>query len=155
MDLLGMTWPGDLDGASALKADEEEAPREVYIETGVSEPRYWTKGHRRYPFKRLSAKYAIDEQTGRVNIKESFMPHLIAAKDRVMQVGRWKLIWHAMAEGHKVELFDRDQDPTNTRPVTEQHPEVVADLMKRMAPYLQRDGIEVPVELLGVSEQGQ
>ena len=155
MDLLGMTWPGDLDGASALEADEEESPREVYIETGVSEPRYWTKGHRRYPFKRLSAKYAIDEQTGRVNIKESFMPHLIAAKDRVMQVGRWKLIWHAMAEGHKVELFDRDQDPTNTRPVTEQHPEVVADLMKRMAPYLQRDGIEVPFELLGVSEQGQ
>ena len=86
----------------------------------MSEPRYWVKGHKRYPFKRLSAKYGIDSETGRVNIKSSFMPHLIAAKDRVMQVGRWKLIWHAMKKGHKVELFDRETDPTNT--TYRQHP---------------------------------
>ena len=144
MELLDMSWPGELDGRSAFAAPSEDVPREVYIETGVSEPRYWVKGHKRYPFKRLSAKYGIDSETGRVNIKSSFMPHLIAAKDRVMQVGRWKLIWHAMKKGHKVELFDREADPTNTRPVTEQHPEVVSDLLQRMAPYLERDGITVP-----------
>ena len=139
-----MSWPGELDGRSAFAAPSEDQPREVYIETGVSEPRYWVKGHKRYPFKRLSAKYGIDSETGRVNIKSSFMPHLIAAKDRVMQVGRWKLIWHAMKKGHKVELFDREADPTNTTPVTDQHPAVVADLLGRMAPYLERDGITVP-----------
>ena len=63
---------------------------------------------------------------------------------RLLRKRSRKLIWHAMKKGHKVELFDRETDPTNTQPVTEQHPEVVADLLGRMAPYLERDGIKVP-----------
>ena len=128
---------------AAPSAAPSRTSREVYIETGVSEPRYWVKGHKRYPFKRLSAKYGIDSETGRVNIKSSFMPHLIAAKDRVMQVGRWKLIWHAMKKGHKVEL-DRETDPTNTDFVTDQHPAVVADLLGRMAPAPSGTGSRFP-----------
>ncbi len=148
MDVMGMDWPAEIDGVSAFKAPEEVDEREVYIETGVSEPRYWTKGHKTYPFKRLNAKYEIDDKTGRINIKASFMPHLIAAKDRVMQVGRWKLIWHSLEEGMKVDLFDREKDPSNLNPVTDQHPEIVADLLGRMTPYLERDGI-YPSELAG------
>jgi hypothetical protein len=90
----------------------------------------------------LSAKYAIDEATGRVNIKPSFLPHLIAAKDRVMQVGRWKLVWHAMKKGGKTQLFDREADPLNRNDLSEAHPEVVADLLGRMTPYLERDGLK-------------
>ena len=141
MELLDMDWPSEIDGVSAFAAVDEDAEREVYIETGVSEPRYWTEGHRTYPFKRLNAKYEIDDETGRINIKASFMPHLIAAKDRVMQVGRWKLIWHALEEGMKIELFDRENDPSNLNPVTDQHPEIAAELLDRMTPYLERDGI--------------
>jgi len=96
----------------------------------------------------LNAKYEIDDSTGRINIKASFMPHLIAAKDRVMQVGRWKLIWHALEEGMKVDLFDREQDPSNLNPVTDEHPEIVAELLERMTPYLERDGI-YPSKLTG------
>jgi len=141
MDLLEMEWPAEIDGINAFDAPQETTQREVYIETGVSEPRYWTEGHKRYPFKRLNAKYEIDESTGRINIKDSFMPHLVAAKDRVMQVGRWKLIWHAVEEGMKIDLFDRENDPSNLKPVTHEHPEIAADLLNRMSVYLERDGI--------------
>lgn len=141
--LLGIQWPGELDGVDALLAPDETDTREVYIETGVTEPGYWKKGHKKYPFKRLSAKYAIDEATGRVNIKPSFLPHLIAAKDRVMQVGRWKLVWHSMEQGGEAQLFDREADPLNRKDLSQTHPEILADLLGRMTPYLERDGLKV------------
>ena len=146
-----MDWPAETDGISAFEADEETEEREVYIETGVSEPRYWTEGHKTYPFKKLNAKYEIDEHTGRINIKASFMPYLIGAKDRVMQLGRWKLIWHAVEHGMKVQLFDREADPSNLNPLEHQYPEITADLLRRMTPFLERDGIK-PSELTGVTQ---
>ena len=142
-DLLDFEWPGETDGKSIMPLvdQEEEAPREVYIETGFSAPKYWVKGHRRYPFKRLSAKYSIDDK-GSVMIKPSFLPHMVAAKDRVMQVGDWKLIWHSVRRGQRVELFNRKEDPANLNDLYHEHPDIADDLLARMDPHLTKDGFK-------------
>ena len=48
--------------------------------------------------------------------------------------GQWKLIKVATLPG-KTELFDIDQDPSETTNVADQHPEVVKDLESRLLAY--------------------
>ena len=149
-ELFGLTWPGELDGKSVMsmvEPDHGESERLVYMETGLSEPRYWVKGHKRYPFKSVSKRYRFDPVADQVHIRTKFLPHLIAAKDRAVQRGRWKLVWHAMKEGMRVDLYDRVADPVNRVDRAEDHPEVVAELGRELLPFLEGDGIEpAPVE---------
>ncbi len=141
---FGLDWPNATDGRSMLPllAGAEEAPRPVYIETGLSEPRYWVKGHRRYPFRTVSERYSADPETGRVHIRPKFKPQLIAAKDRAVVVGPWKLVWLATTDGGRVELFNRGLDPLNLRDLSDKFPDRVADLAAVMRPYLEADGID-------------
>ncbi len=149
-ELLGVDFPGETDGRSVMplvRGEETGGPRPVYIETGLSEPRYWVKGHKRYPFHDVSERYRVDPETRRVYIRPEFRPHLIAAKDRVYQLGRWKLVWFAMRRGWKVALYDHLADPLNRHDLAAEHPEVVARLGVALAPYLRRDGLPVrPLE---------
>ena len=62
-----------------MKGQQEEEERLVYIETGVSEKGYWQKGHRKYPFPSLSARYAVTD-SGAIHVKEEFMEHIVQAK---------------------------------------------------------------------------
>ena len=45
--------------------------------------------------------------------------------------GDWKLVWRTPLPA-KAELFDLKQDPGETRNVAAEHPEVVAELQKRI-----------------------
>ena len=145
-DYLELDWNGPFDGRSVmplLNGKQEVEPRLVYIETGLSEPKYWQKKHKRYPFKRISDRYAIDFQTGRVHIKEKFLPYLIAAKDRSLQVGRWKLVWRPLKDGADVELYDRIADPENRNNIYHEHKVIAAKLGLRLKPFLLKDGVDM------------
>ena len=146
-DLFDLSWPGEMDGQTVMPlADEDhgEAERLVYMETGLSEPRYWVPGHKRYPFKKVSKRYRFDPEADQVHIRSKFLPHLIAGKDRAVQRGRWKLVWHAMKRGIRVDLYDRIADPVNRVDRAEDHPEVVAALGRELIPFLEGDGITPP-----------
>lgn len=140
-ELLGLPWSSDGQSLLPLARGESEAePRPVYIETGVSESRYQGSGHKGYPFKRVSERYQLDAATGRVYLRPEFEEAVIRAKDRVMQVGDWKLVWTPMKKGAKVALYDRGEDPINLRDVSAEHPEVVAELMEKLRVFLEQDG---------------
>jgi arylsulfatase A-like enzyme len=146
VDYLQLDWAGDFDGASMmplLLGEKEPEPRMVYIETGLSEPKYWPKDHKKYPFKKISDRYAIDFDTGRVHIKEKFLPFLVAAKDRSLQLGRWKLVWRPLKDGANVELYDRVLDPENRNNIYQKHPPVAAKLGLRLKPFLEKDGVDM------------
>jgi len=157
IEALGLTWPGELGGRSLLplvrgeEADPENS-RQVYVETGVSERRYWNEGHLGYPFDRVSERYVVHPETGRVHIRAEFFDHLVAAKDRVLQRGRWKLVYRPMepAEGQlhraQIELFDRVADPLNRTDLSGLEPEVLAELGLELVEHLRSDGIEIPQE---------
>lgn len=146
-DLLGIQWPNPIDGKTVMplvRGEREGTPRPVYMETGLSEPRYWVQGHKKYPFKRVSKRYKLDPETEQVHIRPKFLPHLIAAKDRAMQIGKWKLIWHSLKRGIRVDLYDREVDPYNRIDRAEDHPAVVEELGRALIPFLTVDGIAPP-----------
>ena len=145
-DYLSMDWNGPFDGQSMmplLKGEKEPEPRMVYIETGLSEPKYWSKNHKKYPFKKISDRYAIDLNTGRVHIKEKFLPFLIAAKDRSLQIGRWKLVWRPLQDGADIELYDRFTDPENRQNIYHEHIDIAAKLGLRLKPFLLKDDVDM------------
>jgi len=147
VDLLGIEWPNTIDGKSVMpivKNEEQDGPRMVYMETGLSEPRYWVPNHKRYPFKKVSKRYKLDPEADRVHIRSKFLPHLVAAKDRALQVGKWKLIWHSLKKGIRVDLYDRETDPLNRYDLAKQHPEKVEELGQLLLPFLAVDGIAPP-----------
>jgi arylsulfatase A-like enzyme len=146
-EIFGLEWPGQVSGESVMplvRGETEDAQRLVYMETGLSEPRYWVSGHKKYPFKRVSKRYKYDPETDQVHIRPKFLPHLIAGKDRAVQRGRWKLIWHALTRGIRVDLYDREADPTNRVDLAEDHPDVVEALGADLTPFLEGDGITPP-----------
>lgn len=146
-ELLGLEWPNEISGESVMplaRGESEDGLRPVYMETGLSEPRYWVAGHKVYPFKRVSKRYKLDAETDQVHIRPEFLPHLIAGKDRALQLGKWKLIWHSLKRGIRVDLYDREADPTNRIDVSEDHPDKVVELGRLLLPFLESDGIEPP-----------
>lgn len=54
---------------------------------------------------------------------------------RAIRTDRWRLITHSASEGapRRVELFDYQQDPGETRNHAETHPEVVRDLLAQLS----------------------
>jgi hypothetical protein len=137
-----------VDGLSMMplvRGEAEAAPRQVYIETGLSEGRYWKKGHLRYPSMNVSDRFRLDPETGLVHIRSDFRPFLIAAKDRTLQVGDWKLIWHAMKGEPLVELYNRAEDPNNRHDLAAAEPRKVAELGVQLQAWLEADGISSPI----------
>ena len=146
-ELLNIEWPNPVSGQSVMplaRGESEDELRPVYMETGLSEPRYWVPGHKVYPFKRVSKRYKLDAETDQVHIRPEFLPFLIAGKDRALQLGKWKLIWHSLKKGIRVDLYDREADPTNRIDVSEDHPDKVVELGRLLLPFLESDGIEPP-----------
>jgi len=142
-DLVGLAWPGTADGRSMLplvRGEHETRPRLVYMETGISEDRYWVPGHRDYPFHRVQERYAVDPATGHICLKDEFRPYLVAAKDRAVQVGRWKLVWSAVKRGTYVSLYDVLDDPLQRHDLSRQERDRVAWLGAKLAPFLRADG---------------
>jgi len=147
-EVLGWEWPNPIDGRSMMplvRGEAEPEPRLVYIETGLSESRYWKKGHLRYPSMNVSDRFRLDAETGLVHIRSDFRPFLIAAKDRTIQLGDWKLVWHAMKGEPVVELFNRAEDPNNRHDLAAAEPRKVAELGMLLRPYLEADGIQSPI----------
>jgi arylsulfatase A-like enzyme len=145
-EMIGLDWPNAVDGKSmlAVARGEEPTDRLVYMETGLSEPRYWVKGHKKYPFKKVSKRYSVSTETGRVHIRPKFRAALIENKDRAVQMGDHKLIWHSVKEGMRVELYNRREDVLNRVDLSEDHPEIVQSLGEQLAPFLAADGIDFP-----------
>jgi len=145
-EMVGLKWPNPMDGKSmlAVARGEESQDRLVYAETGLSEPRYWVKGHKRYPFKKVSKRYSVSPETGRVHIRPKFRNALILNKERAVQMGDYKLIWHSLKKGMRVDLFNRREDVLNRVDLSEDHPEKVEELGALMMPFLTQDGITPP-----------
>ena len=146
-EMVGLEWPNPVSGKSVLplvKGQTEEGPRPVYFETGLSEPRYWVPGHRRYPFKSVSKRYKFDKETNQVHIRTKFLPFLIRGKDRAIQLGKWKLVWHSLKSGIRVELYDRELDPLNRVDLAEDYPDKVAELGHLLLPFLEGDNVKTP-----------
>ena len=139
-----LNWPESVDGDSVLgllTGERESEKRLVYVETGVSERKYWNKGHLRYPFRTLSQRYEIHDENI-IHVKKEFMESIIQVKDRFVQMGRWKLVWRPLKKGYTVELFDRSTDPLNLNNLYSENRGIAAHLGLKLQPFLEDDGVK-------------
>jgi arylsulfatase A-like enzyme len=143
LDLLGLPPAAAMEGvslASALRGGPLPELSALY-ETGI-----WLAAvpgmpadHLRYP-ELLDLLEIPDKASGTLAIKPEYRARIIAAKDRMVRVGNWKLVYQPLERGPLLRLFNLDEDPGCSRDLFDAHPQIAQALWVRMQDWLARDG---------------
>lgn len=132
LDLVGMQAPHSMDGRSLLpylKDSSIDLNLPAFNETGIwlTDVPGMKPNHLRYP-NVLELLEVPDKQTGTLAIKSRYRQVVIAAKDRMVRAGDWKLIYQPTTDGPLYELFDLKSDPECRRDLAATHPRIVSEL---------------------------
>ncbi len=131
LELLGLPPAPTMEGislASALKgAPLPELP--AFYETGI-----WLTtlpgtppGHLSYPGI-LELLDIPDLDSGTLAIKQEYQRQVVAAKDRMIRYGRWKLVYQPLLDGRLLRLFDVESDPDCRQDLAAAQPEITSRL---------------------------
>ena len=80
-----------------------------------------------------------DRASGTLAIKPEYIDRIMAAKDRMIRQGRWKLVYQPLQSGYMLSLFDLESDPGCQRNMLDQHPDIAAHLWQKLSAWLQHD----------------
>lgn len=143
LDLIGIKPEIEMDGIS-LKSyildSMIETDLEIYNETGIwlTDLPGMPENHLRYP-KLLDLLTVRNIVTGTISIKPEFESLVTQAKDRMIRTGKWKLVYQPLQESFLLRLFNLDQDPLCQDDVSENHPEIVNMLWKKLYCIIEDD----------------
>jgi arylsulfatase A-like enzyme/glycosyltransferase involved in cell wall biosynthesis len=140
LELAAVTPPAHVDGVSLvpyLKGSPIDMGLPAYSETGI-----WLThlpgmpdNHLRYPS--LPELLEVpDKRTGTLAIKREYESAITTAKDRMICVGTWKLIYQPTTDGPRYELFNLKADPECRRNVAAVHPEIVSELQEYLEKWM-------------------
>jgi arylsulfatase A-like enzyme len=140
LELVGISTPGSMDGQSLvpyLAGDGVDMELPAFNETGIwlADVPGMHAGHLRYP-NVLELLEVPDKGTGTLAIKAKYRQAVIVAKDRMVCLGDWKLIYQPTTEGPLFELFNLRTDPECRRNVAAAHPDVVGELQDRLHKWI-------------------
>lgn len=142
LDLLGLPVPPSMEGVSLAPALFGAAQPELaaFHETGIwlTEVPGMPPQHLRYP--NLLELLEVPERTSStLAIKPEYQMRVIAAKDRMVRRGRWKLVYLPLVEGKLLRLFDLETDPHCLRDVSPDYPAVTAELWDLLRGWMRAD----------------
>lgn len=118
--------------AGVIRKQSQMPELRAYYETGI----WFTKipglsdDHLHYP-DLLDLLEVPDKTTATIGIKPGLRDRIIAAKDRALRSGKWKLVRLAMQDGPKWQLFNTLLDPGCTTDVGDKFPEVLEVLREQ------------------------
>jgi arylsulfatase A-like enzyme len=143
LDLLGLPPNHQMDGHSLVAALRGEAPPDLpaLYETGIwlTDLPGMPAGHLRYPD--LPELLEIpDRATGTMALKPEYQRRVLAAKDRMIRQGDWKLVYQPLENSHLLRLYDVNHDPGCTRDVITQHPDIGQILWQKLQVWMSNDG---------------
>jgi arylsulfatase A-like enzyme len=143
LDLAGCLPAAQMEGVSlAPHIDAQSAPPELdaFNETGI-----WINDipglpitHLRYP-DLLELLEIPDRDNGSFAIKPQYHEIILAAKDRMLCNGRWKLTYQPLHDGCRLMLFNLENDPTCRHDVLADHRELADALWERLARWIAND----------------
>ncbi len=131
LELLDLPIASTMEGVS-LAAAMRGAPLPelpAFYETGI-----WLTtlpgtppGHLSYPGI-LELLEVPDLSTGTLAVKRAYQEAVVAAKDRMVRLGHWKLVCQPLVNGELLRLYNLRTDPECRIDVSEQHPEIASRL---------------------------
>ena len=132
LDLAGVAPPDTMDGVSLmpyLKGETTDLHLPAFNETGIwlTQLPGMPHNHLRYP-DLLDILEIPDRRTGTLAIKPEYREVVIRAKDRMVCVGPWKLIYQPTTHGPLYSLFNLTADPECRSDVAATHPYIVSEL---------------------------
>jgi arylsulfatase A-like enzyme/glycosyltransferase involved in cell wall biosynthesis len=144
LELAGLTPPAGLDGVSlapCLRSDADCPDLDAFNETGIwiADIPGLPESHLRYP-DLLELMEIPDRERGTLAIKPEYDGIILAAKDRMIRQGRWKLVYQPLRDGHALRLHDLAADPACRHDVSAAHPDVVAALWPRLRAFIGTPG---------------
>lgn len=136
LELVDAPPVSGMDGVSlagCLTIDGPCPDLDAFNETGVwiTDIPGLPANHLRYP-DLLETLDIPDRERGTLSLKPEYCERIMAAKDRMLRVGRWKLVYQPLESGYALRLFDIVTDPTCQRDVSNEHPDVTADLWTKL-----------------------
>lgn len=143
LDLLGLPAAPEMDGvslASYLHDPQAHIQLDAYNETGIwlADMPDMHPDHLHYP-DLLEMLEVPDKTTGTLAIKPEYQQAIIAAKDRMLRNGRWKLVYQPLANRHQLCLYDIEADPDCRHDVSAEHPNIQSALWARLQTIIETD----------------
>ena len=140
LDLVGLPTPSSMDGVSltATLNDSTDCPGlDAFYETGIwiTDIPGLPDNHLRYP-NLLELLEVPDRDSGTLALKPQYAEVTVAAKDRMVRSGRWKLVYQPLLDGYALQLFDMVSDPMCKTNVAAEYSGVTETLWRKMETWL-------------------
>ena len=140
LELAGIAPLPGMDGVSLvpyLKGEASDLNLAAFNETGIwlTDLPGMPAGHLRYP-NLLELLEVPDKLSGTLAIKPEFREAIIAAKDRMVRLGSWKLTYQPTSNGPLYSLFNIATDPECRNNVAEAHPHLVRELQRHLMEWI-------------------
>ncbi len=128
------------DGASladAIRSPGHRLNLKAFNETGiwVTKVPGMPEEHLAYP-DLLELLDVENDATGTLSIKAKYRPITLAAKDRMVRDGRFKLVYQPLEGGAKLALYDVVADPSCRHDIAESHPEELEHLLAELKAWM-------------------
>jgi len=140
LELIGVQPQSDMDGVSLAPCLATSVPcpeLDAFNETGI-----WIADipglpdtHLRYP-DLLELIEVPNRMSGTLSIKQQYCATILAAKDRMIRRGRWKLVHQPLDDGVLQRLFDLETDPECKNNVLDQHPDIAHALQIALSDWI-------------------
>jgi len=143
LELVGAPFDSRMDGVSlvACFAEQRSCPQlDAFNETGIwiADIPGLPEKHLRYP-NLLELMEVPDRASGTLAIKAQYQGITLAAKDRMIRHGRWKLVYQPLDSGFLLRLFDLEADPACQTDISDLRPEIRDELWSRLQVFLQAE----------------
>lgn len=140
LELAGLAIPDVMEGVSLaglVRGEKQDLGLAAFNETGIwiTDLPGMPEGHLRYP-NLLELLEVPNKSSGTLAIKPQYHDIVFKAKDRMIRIGRWKLVYQPIEGGTLHKLFDLETDPACKHNVMDQHPEVTDHLQKALMKWI-------------------
>jgi arylsulfatase A-like enzyme len=158
LDLVGLPIPQSVEGVSLaplLRGERLASELPAFYETGVwlTDLPGTPDDHLRYP--ELPELLEIpDKQNGMIALKRKYLDIVVAAKDRMVRRGKWKLSYQPLTNGVVYRLFDIERDPGCQNNIIDRYPEVARELRVLLERWLEDDPIRANGSVAPATRQG-
>jgi hypothetical protein len=126
--------------ANTMRGEAFDTKLPAFNETGVwlTDLPGTPANHLRYPH--LPELLEVpDKSIGMISLKAKYVDIIVAAKDRMVRVGDWKLTYQPLVDGAIYRLFNIREDPSCLRDVLAEHPQIAGELKALLDQWMDDD----------------